>query len=86
MFQLLRGTYFQEGAEVKMEMNVEQAYKRSIETVVQWINDKVNTSKTQVFFRTFAPVHFRYVSVLFFLFRFLNLNVQMPYVRNLSIS
>ncbi|XP_015573473.1 protein trichome birefringence-like 10 isoform X2 [Ricinus communis] len=53
------GTYFQEGADVKMEMNVEQAYKRSIETAVQWINDKVNTSKTQVFFRTFAPVHFR---------------------------
>ncbi|KAJ9182063.1 hypothetical protein P3X46_006096 [Hevea brasiliensis] len=53
------GTYFQEGREVKLEMRVEQAYHRSIETVLQWIQNKVNTSKTQVFFRTFAPVHFR---------------------------
>ncbi|XP_050216157.1 protein trichome birefringence-like 10 [Mercurialis annua] len=53
------GTYFQEGSEVKMEMNIEQAYQKSVETVLQWINDKVNTRKTQVFFRTYAPVHFR---------------------------
>ncbi|KDP40121.1 hypothetical protein JCGZ_02119 [Jatropha curcas] len=53
------GTYFQEGAEVNLEMKVEEAYKRSFETVVQWIHNKVNTSKTQVFFRTYAPVHFR---------------------------
>ncbi|KAF2284142.1 hypothetical protein GH714_019521 [Hevea brasiliensis] len=53
------GTYFQEGTEVKLEMRVEQAYHRSIETVFQWIQNQVNTSKTQVFFRTFAPVHFR---------------------------
>ncbi|GAB4851131.1 Protein trichome birefringence-like 10 [Ancistrocladus abbreviatus] len=48
-----------EGAEVKMGMEVESAYRRSIETVVDWINREVNTSKTQVFFRTYAPVHFR---------------------------
>ncbi|KAG8636689.1 hypothetical protein MANES_15G024500v8 [Manihot esculenta] len=53
------GTYFQEGTEVKLEMGVEQAYHRSIETVLQWIHNEVNTSKTHVFFRTFAPVHFR---------------------------
>lgn len=53
------GCYFQEGAEVKIEMKVEHAYRRSIETVVKWIHNEVNTSKTQVFFRTFAPVHFR---------------------------
>lgn len=58
-----RGCYFQEGAEVKMEMEVEHAYRRSIETVVEWVQNKVNSSKTQVFFRTFAPVHFRFVSV-----------------------
>lgn len=56
-----RGTYFQEGSEVKLEMRVEQAHHRSIETVLQWIQNTVNTSKTQVFFRTFAPVHFRYL-------------------------
>ncbi|KAK3189978.1 hypothetical protein Dsin_029539 [Dipteronia sinensis] len=53
------GCYFQEGAEVKMKMKVEHAYWRSIETVVHWIHNEVNTNKTHVFFRTFAPVHFR---------------------------
>ncbi|OMO95281.1 hypothetical protein CCACVL1_05452 [Corchorus capsularis] len=53
------GCYFQEGKKVKMEMTVEHAYQRSIETVMQWIHSEVNTSKTEVFFRTFAPVHFR---------------------------
>ncbi|GAB4843446.1 Protein trichome birefringence-like 11 [Ancistrocladus abbreviatus] len=53
------GCYFQEGAEVRMDMEVESAYRRSIETVVDWINREVNMSNTQVFFRTYAPVHFR---------------------------
>ncbi|CAA2995057.1 trichome birefringence-like 10 [Olea europaea subsp. europaea] len=53
------GCYFQEGSEVKMEMRVESAYQKSLETVVEWIHRKVNTTKTQVFFRTYAPVHFR---------------------------
>ncbi|XP_062177230.1 protein trichome birefringence-like 10 [Alnus glutinosa] len=53
------GCYFQEGAEVKMDMKVEHAYRKSIETVVHWIQTKLNSSKTQVFFRTYAPVHFR---------------------------
>ncbi|XP_057956784.1 protein trichome birefringence-like 11 isoform X1 [Malania oleifera] len=53
------GCYFQEGNAVKMDMKVENAYKRSIETVVEWIHSKINASKTQVFLRTFAPVHFR---------------------------
>ncbi|KAK1352629.1 Trichome birefringence-like protein [Heracleum sosnowskyi] len=53
------GCYFQEGAEVKMEMSVESAYRRSIMKVVDWLSSEVNTSKTQVFFRSFAPVHFR---------------------------
>lgn len=53
------GCYFQEGEEVKMEMSVENAYHRAIETVVHWIDTTVNPSRTQVFFRTYAPVHFR---------------------------
>ncbi|MED6158699.1 hypothetical protein PIB30_035240 [Stylosanthes scabra] len=51
--------YFQEGMEVKMEMKVEDAYKKSMETVLNWIQDNVNPNMTQVFFRTYAPVHFR---------------------------
>ncbi|KAF9619878.1 hypothetical protein IFM89_009660 [Coptis chinensis] len=53
------GSYFQEGTEVKMEMSVERAYQRSIETLGDWIRREVNTSKTQVFYRTYSPVHFR---------------------------
>lgn len=53
------GCYFQVGEDVKMEMSVESAYGRSIETLVDWIGREVNTSKTKVFFRTYAPVHFR---------------------------
>ncbi|CAN1235940.1 Protein trichome birefringence-like 10 [Linum perenne] len=51
--------YFQEAEEIKMKMSVEEAYRRSIQTVMEWIHRKVNMNKTQVFFRTYAPVHFR---------------------------
>lgn len=53
------GAYFQEGDEVKMEMTVGDAYERSIRTLFDWLQNEVNTSKTQVIFRTYAPVHFR---------------------------
>ncbi|KAJ9187650.1 hypothetical protein P3X46_003079 [Hevea brasiliensis] len=51
--------YFQEGDEVKMDMSVETAYRRSLETLIDWTHSKINMSKTQVFFRTYAPIHFR---------------------------
>ncbi|RYQ84417.1 hypothetical protein Ahy_B10g103733 [Arachis hypogaea] len=54
----IRGCYFQQGMEVKMEMKVEDAYRKSMETVLNWIQDTVNLNKSQVFFRTYAPVHF----------------------------
>jgi hypothetical protein len=53
------GCYFQEGSEVKMKMNVETAYNKSLGTVLDWIRREVNLTKTHVFFRTYAPVHFR---------------------------
>ncbi|XP_073158425.1 protein trichome birefringence-like 10 isoform X2 [Henckelia pumila] len=53
------GCYFQEGSEVKMDMTVESAFQRSLETVMEWIHHEVDAAKTQVFFRTYAPVHFR---------------------------
>ncbi|KAA3485466.1 protein trichome birefringence-like 10 [Gossypium australe] len=40
-------------------MTIEHAYQRSLETVMQWLRNEVNMSKTKVYFRTFAPVHFR---------------------------
>lgn len=43
-------------------MPVETAYKKAMETIVKWIETELNLTKTQVFFRTFAPVHFRFIS------------------------
>lgn len=49
---------------MKLEMAIEDAHKRAIESVLQWIHNEVNTNETQVVFRTFAPVHFRYMCFL----------------------
>uniref|UniRef100_A0A803NRE9 Trichome birefringence-like N-terminal domain-containing protein n=1 Tax=Cannabis sativa TaxID=3483 RepID=A0A803NRE9_CANSA len=53
------GSYFQEVGKVNKNMSVETAYRKSIETVIDWIDDQVNLNKTTVFFRTYSPVHFR---------------------------
>ncbi|KAG8370717.1 hypothetical protein BUALT_Bualt13G0012300 [Buddleja alternifolia] len=53
------GCYFQEGTEIKMEMNIENALRRSVETLMDWISREVNLSKTQIIFRTYSPAHFR---------------------------
>lgn len=46
---------------MKLKMNVDDAYERALETVMKWIHTEVDSNKTRVFFRTFAPVHFRFV-------------------------
>lgn len=43
-----------------MDMEVDKAYRKALQTVTGWIHREVNTTKTQVFFRTYAPVHFRF--------------------------
>lgn len=53
------GCYFQEGQTVNMTLDVLTAFERSMKTVMEWIRQEVNTEKTHVFFRTYAPVHFR---------------------------
>nr|CBX25391.1 hypothetical_protein [Oryza brachyantha] len=53
------GAYFQEGNRVKMKMTVRDAYERSMQTLFHWLRNEVNTNKTQIIFRTYAPVHFR---------------------------
>ncbi|KAE8009706.1 hypothetical protein FH972_006128 [Carpinus fangiana] len=60
------GCYFQEGKEVKMNMSVESAYRRSLETLIDWIGSQVNMSKTHVLFRTHSAVHFRFSLSLIF--------------------
>jgi len=52
------GAYFREGDEVKLDMTVSDAYRRSIQTLFDWVRKEVNTSKTQAIFRTYSPSHF----------------------------
>ncbi|GER24813.1 trichome birefringence-like, partial [Striga asiatica] len=52
------GCYFQEGADIKMKMSVENALQRSMKTLTDWISREVNLSKTHLIFRAYAPVHF----------------------------
>lgn len=61
-----RGCYFQEGSELKMGMKVDVAYQKSLQTVVNWIQREVDSNRTLVFFRTYAPVHFRFVKKVSF--------------------
>ncbi|KAL7112866.1 hypothetical protein ACP275_04G027900 [Erythranthe tilingii] len=53
------GCYFQEGTDIKMDMTVENAFRRSMKTLIDWIRHEVNLSKTHLIFRAYAPVHFR---------------------------
>uniref|UniRef100_A0ACD5V721 Uncharacterized protein n=1 Tax=Avena sativa TaxID=4498 RepID=A0ACD5V721_AVESA len=52
------GAYFREGDEVKLDMTVSDAYRRSIQTLFDWVRKEVNTTKTQAIFRTYSPTHF----------------------------
>ncbi|XVF32598.1 hypothetical protein REPUB_Repub17cG0096100 [Reevesia pubescens] len=54
-----RGCYFQEGTEVNLKKDLPTAYRKSIETLLDFVHNQVNINKTQVFFRTYAPAHFR---------------------------
>ncbi|XP_022856199.1 protein trichome birefringence-like 10 [Olea europaea var. sylvestris] len=53
------GCYFQEGEEIKMKMSIENAFRRSITTLIDWISHEIDTTTTHVFFRSYSPVHFR---------------------------
>lgn len=59
LITFFRGIYFKEGEEVDMEMSVETAFRKSIETFITWLGNEVNMKKTKVFFRTYAPLHYR---------------------------
>ncbi|XP_073142477.1 protein trichome birefringence-like 11 isoform X2 [Henckelia pumila] len=52
------GCYFQEGAEIRTEMRVETAFRRSFVTLMDWIDREVDLSKTKIIFRSYSPVHF----------------------------
>ena len=47
-----------------MNMSIEAAYRRSIETVADWVDTQVDTNKTLVFFRSYSPSHFRFSQII----------------------
>lgn len=51
-----------------MEMDLRTAFQKSIETLVDFVSSQVDTNKTQVLFRTYAPVHFRFTPLPFSLY------------------
>ncbi|GAA0163463.1 hypothetical protein LIER_19321 [Lithospermum erythrorhizon] len=52
------GCLFQEGTNIKTNMSVEGAFRRSIVTLFDWMSREVNMAKTHIFLRSYAPVHF----------------------------
>ncbi|KAL2645125.1 hypothetical protein R1flu_012712 [Riccia fluitans] len=53
------GHYFQVGDKINMEMEVGDAFRMAIQTVANYVDENVDPKKTQVFWRSYAPVHFR---------------------------
>ena len=47
-----------------MGVDVLTAFERSMKIVMECIRQEVNTENTHVFFRSYAPVHFRFESCL----------------------
>ncbi|XP_045796880.1 protein trichome birefringence-like 6 [Trifolium pratense] len=51
--------YFQEGTLVHPRLNVSTAFTKALTTWASWVDKRINLKKTQVFFRSSAPSHFR---------------------------
>ncbi|XP_051210942.1 protein trichome birefringence-like 10 [Lolium perenne] len=58
-FQQLQ-CYFQEGKKLRLDMSVEVAYQRAMDTVHLWVQKEVDASKTLAVFRTYSPAHTRH--------------------------
>uniref|UniRef100_A0A7N0ULS2 Trichome birefringence-like N-terminal domain-containing protein n=1 Tax=Kalanchoe fedtschenkoi TaxID=63787 RepID=A0A7N0ULS2_KALFE len=56
-----QGFYFQEGDTVNMTMEVEEAFRRSLQTWKTWVMENLDPMKTHVAFRSYSPVHYRHV-------------------------
>ncbi|CAM6098320.1 unnamed protein product [Calypogeia fissa] len=54
-----RGNYFQTKQTVHMNMSVGEAFERAMMTVARFVEENMDPAKSQVFFRSYAPVHFR---------------------------
>ncbi|XP_021728603.1 protein trichome birefringence-like 8 [Chenopodium quinoa] len=54
------GIYFQEGGVVNMTMDYTEAFRRSMRTLKSWAEEKLNSQRSHIFFRSYAPVHYRH--------------------------
>ncbi|TVU37478.1 hypothetical protein EJB05_10794, partial [Eragrostis curvula] len=48
-----------DGKKLRMNMSVEDAYQRAMNTLQKWIQKEVNASKTLIVLRTYSPAHIR---------------------------
>lgn len=55
LFEL--GWYFQIDGKMKLGMTINGAFKKALATWKSWVEKKVNTDRTRVFFRTFEATH-----------------------------
>ncbi|EXB28585.1 hypothetical protein L484_009744 [Morus notabilis] len=51
--------YYQEGGQVHPRLDVSSAFRKALTTWASWVDKYINPHKTQVFFRSSAPSHFR---------------------------
>ncbi|KAK1316158.1 hypothetical protein QJS10_CPA05g00229 [Acorus calamus] len=51
--------YYQEGDRVHQRLDALIAFQRALKTWASWVDHHVNPNRTQVFFRSSAPSHFR---------------------------
>ncbi|VFQ89947.1 unnamed protein product [Cuscuta campestris] len=51
--------YYQEGNQVHPQLKVLEAYKRALHTWARWVDENIDASRTQVFFRGYSLTHFR---------------------------
>ncbi|KAJ4950284.1 hypothetical protein NE237_027116 [Protea cynaroides] len=51
------GCYFQVGGSLKLGMPIPTAFRTALHTWASWVETRINTNRTHVFFRTFEPSH-----------------------------
>ncbi|KAJ7973060.1 Protein trichome birefringence-like [Quillaja saponaria] len=51
--------YYQEGNQIHPQLNVSMAFRKALTTWASWVDKRINPRKTQIFFRSSAPSHFR---------------------------
>ncbi|KAL6337446.1 hypothetical protein AAG906_036760 [Vitis piasezkii] len=53
------GFYFQEGEALNMTMDAMEAFRKSLWTWKSWATQKLDPERSNIFFRSYSPVHYR---------------------------